>query len=55
MRFELKKQYPSYDVEQCNIIIDLLEGWLRDLDLTMRKLFGSRVYDILRRMQNVTT
>ena len=51
LRFELKKQYPGYDVEQCNIIIDVLGGWPRDLDLTMRKLFGSRGYDVLRRMQ----
>ena len=47
LRFELKKQYPGYDVEQCNIIIDVLGGWSRDLDLTMRKLFGSRGYDVL--------
>ena len=26
LRFELKKQYPGYDVEQCNIIIDVLGG-----------------------------
>ena len=37
-------------VEQCNIIIDVLGGWSRD----MRKLFGSRVYDVLRRMQKAT-
>ena len=57
LRFELKKQYPGYDVEQCNIIIDMLGGgggWSRDVDLTMRKLFGSRGYDILRRMQKAT-
>ena len=24
LRFELKKRYPGYDVEQCNIIIDVL-------------------------------
>ena len=47
LQFELKKQYPGYDVEQCNIIIDVLGGWSRDLDLTMRKLFGSRGYDVL--------
>ena len=51
LRFELKKQYPGYDVEQCNIIIDVLGGCSRDLDLTMRKLLGSRGYDVLRRMQ----
>ena len=56
LRFELKKQYPSYDVEQCNIITDVLGGWgwSRDVDLTMRKLFGSRGYDVLRRMQKAT-
>ena len=42
LRFELKKQYPSYDVEQFNFIIDVAGGWSRDLDLTIRKLFGSR-------------
>ena len=26
LRFELKKQYPGYDVEQCSIIIDVLGG-----------------------------
>ena len=53
-RFERKKQYPSYDVEQCNIIIDVLGVWSRDLDLTMRKLFCSRGYDALRKMQRAT-
>ena len=52
--FELKKQYPSCDVYQCNIIIDLPGGWSRDLDLTVRKPFGSRGYDVLRRMQKAT-
>ena len=54
LRFELKKQYPGYDVEQCNIIIDVLGGWSRDVDLTMRKLFGSSGYDVLRRIQKAT-
>ena len=53
-RFELKKQLPGYDVEQRNIIIDVLGGWSRDVDLTMRKLFGSRNNDVLRRMQKAT-
>ena len=30
LRFELKKRYPGYDVEQCNIIIDVLGGWSRE-------------------------
>ena len=54
LRFELKKQYPGYDVQQSNIIIDVLGGWSRDVDLTTRKLFGSRGYDVLRRMQKAT-
>ena len=54
LRFELKKQYPDYDVEQCNIIIDVLGGWSRELDLAMWKLFGSKGYDVLRRMQKAT-
>ena len=54
LRFELKKWYPGYDVEQCNIIIDVLGGWSRDVDLTMRKFFGSRGYDVLRRVQRAT-
>ena len=29
--FELKKQYPSCDVDRCNIIIDVPGGWSRDL------------------------
>ena len=29
-------------------------GWSRDVDLTMRKLFGSRGYGVLRRMQKAT-
>ena len=54
LRFELKKQYPGYNLEQCNIIITLLVGRLRDLDLTMRKLFGSRGDDVLRSVQKAT-
>ena len=54
LRFELKKQYPGYNVEQCNIIIDVLGGWSSDVDLTIRKLFGSRGYDVLRRRQKAT-
>ena len=54
LRFELKKQYPGYDAEQCNIIIDMLGGWSRDVDLTMRTRFGSRCYDVLKRMQKTT-
>ena len=53
-RFELKKQYPGYDIERCNAIIDVLGGWSRDLVLPMKKLFGSRGYGVPRRMQKAT-
>ena len=53
LRFELKKQYPGCDIEQCSIITDVLGGWSRDLDLR-RKLFGNRGYDVLRRMYKAT-
>ena len=41
LQFNLKKQYPGYDIEQSNIIIVALGAWSRDLDLTMGKLFGT--------------
>ena len=40
-----------------NIVTSSLTCWgglSRDVDLTMRKLFGSRSYDVLRRMQKAT-
>lgn len=54
LRSELKKQYPGHDIEQFNIILDVLGGRSRDLDLTTRKLFGSRGYGVLRGMQKAT-
>ena len=54
LRSELKKQYPGHDIEQFNITLDVLGGRSRDLDLTMRKLFGSRGCVVLRRMQKAT-
>ena len=44
LHFKLKKQYPTFNIEQCNIIVDMLRG-----SPTMRKLFGSRGCDVLRR------
>ena len=50
LRFELKKQYPGYNIELCKIIIDALGGWSRDLDRKIRKLSGSSGYDVSTRM-----
>ena len=51
LRWELKQQFPGYHVEQYNVIIDVMGGWSRDLDATMRKMLGPRGRDILLRMQ----
>ena len=49
--WELKQQFPGYRVEQYNVIIDVLGGWSRDLDTTMRKMLGPRGRDVLLSMQ----
>lgn len=51
LRWELKQQFPTYTVKQFNIIIDVLGGWSREVDLAMRELFGTRGGDVLLRMQ----
>ena len=45
LRWELKQQYPGYEVKQFNIIIDVLGGW--------SELVGQRSRSVLRRMQKV--
>ena len=51
LRWELKQQFPGYDIRQCNIIIDVLGGWSTEVDEAMRELFGARGGEILLRMQ----
>ena len=51
LRWELKQQFPGYDIRQYNIIIDVLGGWSTDVDEAMRELFGARGGEILLRMQ----
>ena len=51
LRSELKQQYPAYCVKQHNIIINVLGGWSREVDLSMRELFEDRGEEILRQMQ----
>ena len=36
---ELKQQHPGYEVQQCNIIIDSMGGWLKDVEETMKVRF----------------
>ena len=51
LRWELKQQFLGYRVEQYNVIIEVLGGWSRDLDSTMRKMLGPRGRDVLLRTQ----
>ena len=36
-RWELKQQYQGCEVRQYNIIMDVLGGWSRDLDVMMQE------------------
>ncbi|PFX13882.1 hypothetical protein AWC38_SpisGene21994 [Stylophora pistillata] len=51
LRWELRQQFPGYEVKQYNIIMDALGGWSRELDVMMRELVGGRSTDVLRKMQ----
>ena len=51
LRWELKQQFPGYDIRQYNIIIDVLGGWSSEVDKAMRELFGARGEEALLRMQ----
>ena len=51
LRWELKQQFPGYEVQQHNIIIDALAGWAWETDPTMHEIVGSRSREVLRKMQ----
>ncbi|PFX20993.1 hypothetical protein AWC38_SpisGene14545 [Stylophora pistillata] len=51
LRWELRQQFPDYEVKQYNIIMDALVGWSRELDVMLRELAGGRSTDVLRKMQ----
>ena len=51
LRWELKKQFPGYEVKQHNIIIDALVGWSREMDTAMYEIVGNRNKEVLKRMQ----
>ncbi|XP_068707674.1 uncharacterized protein [Montipora foliosa] len=50
-----RKQYPGYVLEQCNVVINVLGGWSKDLEKTIKKLVGARGKEVLRRMQKAIT
>ena len=51
LHWELKQQFPGYDIRHYNIIIDVLGGWSTEVDEAVRELFGARGGEILLRMQ----
>ncbi|PFX11880.1 hypothetical protein AWC38_SpisGene24251 [Stylophora pistillata] len=51
LRWELRQQFPGYEVKQYNIIMDALEGWSWELNVMMPELVGWRRTDVLRKMQ----
>ena len=42
MIWEQKQRYSGYKVEQYNVIIDVLDGYSKHLDKSVRKLLGAR-------------
>ena len=53
MMWELKQRYNGYRVEQYNIIIDVLGGYSKHLEKSVRKLIGARAWGVLERMQKL--
>ena len=51
LRWELKQNYQGYKVKQCNIIMDVLWGWSRDLEDELDELVGSKSNGVLHNMQ----
>ena len=51
LRWEIKQQFPGYDIRQYNIIVDVLGGQSTEVDEAMRELFVARGGKILLRMQ----
>ena len=51
MMWELKQRYNGYRVEQYNVIIDVLGGYSKHLEKSVRKLLGARAGSVLERMQ----
>ena len=49
--WQLKQKYNGYRVEQYNVIIDVLVGYSKDLEESVRKLLGARARGVVERMQ----
>ena len=53
MMWELKERYSGNRVEQYDVIIDVLSGYSKHLQKSVRKLLGARSRDVLERMQKL--
>ena len=51
LRWELKQKYPGYEISQYSIIVDILGGWLTDVEVAVKELVGRRHRDVLKKMQ----
>ena len=51
LRLKLERQFPSYEVKQFNIIMDVLDGYSKELERTMNALTGSRSKEVLLKIQ----
>ena len=51
LRWELKEQYKGYEVHQYNIIMDVLGGWSRETEISVRPLVGWKTTQVLERLQ----
>ena len=54
LRWELKQKYQGYEVKQYNIIMDVLGGWCRGLEVKLKELVGSKSKGVLHNMQVLT-
>ena len=52
LRLELRQQYPGYNINQANIIIDVLGGYSKELYSSVKDFVGAEgSRECLRRMQ----
>ena len=47
----IEADIPGYEINPCNIILDVLGGQSRDLDATLQKLVGRKAKGVLKKMQ----
>ena len=50
LRRKLKEQYKGYEVQQHNIIMDVLGGWSKETESSVRSLVGQKTTKVLERM-----